>query len=396
MAARVWALVVARRHLLLALWALGWFGFAFAPAEHAFNDWQFFEYGARVVVHLDRHYPGGALHVYADYPFIQIGPPALLLVAALQWLPPHVVALVCGLAMTLAGGVALHCLEVAAVRLRPDVGARIRPVATTGGLLLLAAWGAGVGRFRHLDDVLALTCVAVAVRCCASGRRWWLAGVLVGTAAAAKPWALVLAPVLLALPRRHRAPAAVVAVVACAAWWLPFVVADPRTVSALGGFAPHVDAGSALHALGVRGLTPVWVHPVQVGAGFVAGCVVALRGRWYAAPLAALAARVLVDPQVWSYYGMAVLLAAATADLVGGRRRLPLCTLVATVALYTVPAVAPAAVTGWVRVLWAVGTLGWLSVGLARPSRLAGGRVAGVGLGERGLHHGQEGVVLLR
>jgi hypothetical protein len=390
MAGRLSALAVRWRHLVLLLWALGWFAFRFLPAEHAFNDWQFFEYGARVVVHLDEHYPGGALHVYADYPFVQIGPPALLLVAALQWLPPHVVALACGLAMTAAGAVAFRSAEAAAIRLGRRDAARVRAAATVSGLLVLAAWGAGVGRFRHLDDVIALTSVALAVRCCAAGRRWWVVAVLVGLAAAAKPWALVLAPVLLALPRRDRAPAAALALVSCAVWWVPFVVADRRTVGALGGFAPHVDAGSALHALGVTGLTPVWVHPLQVGAGVVAGCVLAVHGRWYAAPLAALAARVLVDTQVWSYYGMGVLLAAVIVDLVAATRRLPACTLVAAAALYAVPAVAPPGVASWVRVLWAVGTLGWLAAGRV-PRLLPDGQR----LGEGGLDHRKERVVLV-
>jgi hypothetical protein len=317
------------------------------------NDWQFFEFGARVLVHYDRHYPGGA-HLYADYPWLQIGPPPLLLVGLAQPLLPRTVTLLFGVVMALAGVVAFGAIERASARiagLRPA-----GPAALVAGAVFLAAWGNGVGRFRHLDDVVALTATALAVAVCASGRRWWVAGLLLGLAAASKPWAIVFAPVLFGLPRRDRARATLTLLASCAVWWVPFVVADPRTVGALGQFTPFVSSGSVLSTLGVAGVTPLWVHPVQTATALVVGLAVGARGRWYAVPLAALATRVLLDTQAWSYYGMSLLFATVLLDLATRGRRVPVLTLATAVVWYLPPLVAPGA-AGWLRLLWGVAAL---------------------------------------
>ena len=63
-----------------------------------------------------------------------------------------------------------------------------------------------------------------------------LAGLCVGLAAGAKPWALVFLPILLVLPGRARWHAATWAVAAVCAAWLPFVLADPGTLTATAHF----------------------------------------------------------------------------------------------------------------------------------------------------------------
>jgi hypothetical protein len=357
------------RLVLLTAWVGAWFAERFGRVEHAFyrgramNDWQFFEFGARVLVHYDRHYPGG-MHLYADYPWLQIGPPPLLLVGLAQPLPPRTVTLLCGVVMALAGVVAFGGVERAAARL---TGARPAPAAVlVAGAVFLAAWGNGVGRFRHLDDVVALTATGLAVAVCASGRRWAVAGLLLGLAAASKPWAIVFAPVLFGLPRRDRARATLVLLGSCALWWLPFVVADPRTVGALGQFTPFVSPGSVLATLGVTGVTPLWVHPVQIAVALVVGLAVGARGSWAAVPLAALATRVLLDTQAWSYYGMSLLFATMLFDLATRGRRLPVLTVVTAAIWYVPPLLVPGA-TGWLRLGWAVAAL---AAACGLPARL--------------------------
>jgi len=53
------------------------------------TDWLTFEYAARVLLHWPKYSSMGGppLHLYAHNPWIQIGPPAVLAVAAVQWLP---------------------------------------------------------------------------------------------------------------------------------------------------------------------------------------------------------------------------------------------------------------------------------------------------------------------
>jgi hypothetical protein len=224
--------------LLVVVMGSAVYGVFFDPLRYL-SDWLIFEIGARTLTHWHHLviYSGSPLHVYADDPMIQIGPPSLLLVVATQWMSPHVVSALWVGIMTLMGLASVGFLEAAARRVAgPAHATRIRVVTLVTGVPLLAAWGYECAKFHHLDDALALLFTALAVWLCATGRSGWLVGVALGVAAASKPWAIVMAPLVLGLPREKRAPAALGLVATAAAFWGPFVMAAPQTVHALGLF----------------------------------------------------------------------------------------------------------------------------------------------------------------
>jgi hypothetical protein len=79
---------------------------------------------------------------------------------------------------------------------------------------------------------MALLAVAGAMLACARGRLVWVVGFALGVAGACQPWAIVAAPILLALPPRRMVSGTLAFVEPAAVWWLPFVVAAPGTVTA--------------------------------------------------------------------------------------------------------------------------------------------------------------------
>ena len=113
----------------------------------------------------------------------------------------------------------------------------------------MPVWAELAVHYAHLDDALALALLMAAIHAVARSRPL-AAALLLAASAGAKPWALAFVPLLLVLPRVrwHRAAAVWLAVVVAA--WLPFVLADPKTLHASGFAIPNV-ASSSLRALGV-------------------------------------------------------------------------------------------------------------------------------------------------
>jgi hypothetical protein len=350
--------IVRHRYLLLMAWAIPWFVAANQHRSTGLSDWLVFEFGARTLIHYNAHYGSGALHLYAHYPFVQIGPPALVVVAAVQWLPHNSSSAWLAGLMALAGVWAVRSAESTARALLPaDHHQRIRLMTLCAGSLAIPVWAYEAGQWRHLDDVMAICFVLAATSLVARRRFWWLAGALLGLAVAAKPWALILAPVLLGLARSERPKAAMVAIVSAAACWAPFVIGGPGTLNALGGYKLRVGAASTLHLLGVHAIvSPVWVRPVQMVGGFIFMVVLARRSHWVAIPFAGLAFRVVTDPQTWVYYGMGPVLAAVLWDSMQSRRW-PLWTVATVVVEYAVPFQWPAS-AGVVRLVWALAVFG--------------------------------------
>jgi hypothetical protein len=189
----------------------------------------------------------------------------------------------------------------------------------------MAAWGDCAGWWHHLDDMLALALASAAAYLIARHQAWWLAAALLGTAAATKPWAIIFVPIIFGVPRVRRSQAALVLVVTAGLWWLPFIIGGPGTVSSLAHFPVQMRPGAVFWPLGVHGFVQGWLRPVQFAGGIAAGALIARRGEraWLAAPLAALAVRVITDPYSFSYYGLGPVLFAILWDLTrpGSRRR---------------------------------------------------------------------------
>jgi hypothetical protein len=327
---------------ILALWGLLLQQILYNNSGYS---WHFFADAATLLV--GGHPPGdalpGGLHLYANYPQFQFGPLTLLLATAARLFTSDGGWIVVVWTMTLCGFAVLYLIELLVGMLRPDIDASPKAKLITmliGGGSFLTSWELLAVHFGHLDDVLALVLIA-ATAVLVAARDATLAGVCAGLAVDAKPWALACVCVLLALPGRERWRGLVVAVLVIAVAWLPFELADPRTLTAAGTFAIPNVAASALRALGVHTSgTPSWDRIAQVALGCALGAVAVIRRRPAAVIALGIGARLLLDPSVYTYYTAGLAMGLLLWDLTGYARPMPLlsvlCLAGLTVAVFTV------------------------------------------------------------
>jgi hypothetical protein len=300
----------------VAAWTALW---AWLQSNPAGLSWHFFVSGSQLL------FNGAGLNLYAQHPELQIGPLAFLVAAPLTLLggAAQPVALIL---MTAAGPLCLAWIAP----LVPDSQRRLRVFLAT--LVLMPAWTVLSVRFGHLDDVVALVLAVGALRAVAANRAA-LAGLALGAAVAAKPWAVGFIPLLLVLDRQRLA-AAGSALAGVIAAWAPFMIANPGTLVALRppvGVAPS----SGLHALGYRGdLIPAWDRVGQFVLAPVAALAPVFRGRWPGLFLVAVAIRLAMDPKDNPYYIGGAALAAVIFDLLATRRTIPWATLLTVVFLW--------------------------------------------------------------
>ncbi|HEX3784779.1 MAG TPA: hypothetical protein VHX38_34395 [Pseudonocardiaceae bacterium] len=310
-------------------------------------SWHFFAEAASLLIGqhpADDAFPGG-LHLYANYPQLQFGPLTVLITVLLLPFSDGGWFLVTWF-MTLTGLVVLYLLDRTVRALRPDVDLNGWPAAITmlvGGVSFLVSWELLAVHFGHLDDVLALLLLAMAMAAAADNAQI-LAGLCVGLAVDAKPWALACAVLLLGpcCERPLRASwraVAVAGLVICVAW-LPFVLGDPHTLSAAASFTIPNSPASALRALGVTSAnTPPWDRAAQIGIGCLLGAVAILRRRFAAVLALGIGARIALDPSVYSYYTAGLALGVLLWDLAGYRRPAPRLSLVCLIGLTLAPVV---------------------------------------------------------
>jgi len=284
--------------------------------------------------------PGG-LHLYANYPQLQIGPLAFVITQGLRHLGPHQGVFVTEVVLSAAGLYVVHALMQIAVTVRPELGQR--PVALhltvlVGGAVFLFSWVELAATFTHLDDAVALVLAVLAVRAAIADRPV-LTGLCIGLATDAKPWALVFLPILFVLPVRAWARAAACTLATIAVAWLPFALADHGTVAAMHYTIRNLP-GSALRALGVNDpRTPSWDRAAQLVIGWLLATAAVWRGRWPAVILLGVGARIALDPADHGYYTAGLLLGALLWDVLGTRRPVPLWTVTSFIALTAVHAV---------------------------------------------------------
>jgi hypothetical protein len=298
-------------------------------------SWHFFYGGARRMVGLNyRGYvlPGG-LHLFANYPQLQIGPLSFVAALPLAVLPRDVAQPIAIVRMAVAGPLTVWLVADAAKRLRPWSTREAIWSGVAAWVFVAPLWFQLSIRFGHLDDALALLLLAAAINALSRANPT-VAALCIGAAAASKPWAIATIPLALAATDgrrlRHLVEAAVVAVLP----WLPFVLGDSRTIHAAGSFKIRVVPTSALALFNVTGGTPSWVRPVQFAGGALLVALCVASGRWAAAVLIAVALRLGTDPNVYPYYSTGLLVGAAIWDLLGSRLRVPLLTAAAFVTMY--------------------------------------------------------------
>jgi hypothetical protein len=326
-------------HLLaLSGWTAAWFAIL---APRGGIAWKFFTGGSELLFGTSRGGvpPGGGLHVYASHPQLQIGPLSFVAAAVLRPIGPHQGLVAAQIALSAVGVILVHAIGVIAAALRPDLTAhpgRLRWTVLVGGAVFLIAWVELSVAYTHLDDGLALALAVLAVRAVATDRPV-LAGVCLGLAADAKPWALVFLPILLVLPGRGRWNAGGWALAAAGAGWLPFVIADTGTLTAARYTIYNLPA-SGLRALGVTDpLTPSWDRPAQLAAGWALGAIAILRRRWPAVILLGVGARIALDPAVHGYYTAGVMVGALLWDTLSSRRPYPAWSLASFAVLNLAP-----------------------------------------------------------
>jgi hypothetical protein len=297
------------------------------PVWTSGGDWQLLSSGAHIL------FSGRALHAYVLVTDVQAGPSALVTVHALQAGPVSLVlvrlltivspgsgAVFAHVLMTLELPALLWLAEGIRASASPGpVGVLRRRVATlVAGLATVPVWDNFSALLPHVDDGLALLCAMLGMLC-VSRQRWLPAAMCVGLAAGAKPWAIGAMAILIGLSH-HRVRALLVAVSVAAAAWLPFLLGDPRTLSAAAGGHFLVSADAPLRILHLLPTNaPPWQRTVEMTAILVAASLVAARRGWRDAFAAGMLARLLFECATFPYYDADSLMALAAADVVSRR-----------------------------------------------------------------------------
>jgi len=278
-------------------------------------------------------YPGrGGIHLYASYPKLQSGPLAFVAALPIAVLSSRAGDAVAVTVMYAAGPIIVWLIADAAQRTFGLARRQVVVQALLFWALLAPLWGQLAICFGHFDDVLVLGLLAGATN---AMTRWraTTAAVLLGAAAAAKPWGLAFLPLALVCADGRRLRHLLEATAVAALVWLPFLAVDVHTFRA-ATFKIAISPNSVMALFHPIGKTPSWVRPVQFfgGAGLALGCV--LSRRWAAVAAVAIALRIGTDPHVYSYYTTGMLVATGIWDLLGSRWRFPVATVIGFVALY--------------------------------------------------------------
>jgi hypothetical protein len=346
---------------VLTAWTAAWF---MILAPRGGIAWKFFVQGSSLLFTSQSSVWGrtGGLHLYANYPQLQIGPLAFAAAQLLRHLGPDNGLVTAELIMTAMGLVLVYAVEQIARTVRPGLAGSqaLRRTLLTGGGVFMIAWVELTAAYGHLDDALALLCAVTALWAAVMARPM-MTGLLVGLAIDAKPWALIFLPLLfLASERggaadvagpatgvRTKAQAQVRSRARARAWglaagcalavviagWLPFFVADPATMTA-AHFTIRNMPDSALRAVGFSTpRTPSWDRSAQIVLAWVLGGLALWRKRPAAVIMLAAGARIALDPGTHGYYTAAVMAGALVWDAMGARRPFPLWSVLSFCAL---------------------------------------------------------------
>lgn len=322
------------------------------------SDWRYLEQGSLIMYGGGPH---GGLHTYAAYSQLQIGPLSFAVArGATAVTAVHAALLISGLILLLLPAV-LRMSEQAVVRAGRPVSRRAVVVV---GAVAAPVWAELASR-HHLDDALVVATIVATAWMIAN--EWSVAAALFAVAGcAAKPWAVIALPMLLALPRR-RGLALTIAVSGVALVYLPFVVTDPGTLHA--GRPNVLVSGSSLLTLagfpvGVIPSAGVRIAQLVVAVLLCAWLATRSPSGYLAVPVVGVATRLLLDPGTFPYYAGGLVGVGLVLDM-WSPRRVPTFTglgLGVWVASYTSAGIAPALV----RTLLLVGAL---AVALALADR---------------------------
>jgi hypothetical protein len=330
-------------------------------------SWHYFDRAAALVFGgLRLHGRVVGLHLYHVLPADQFGPLSIVAAQGLRdFGGRHVVML--AHVVLLALGLVIVWLVADAVNHTAPHYAGSRGAFLVAGGIFVWEWNHLALDFLHIDDAIAVVCVAIAVDAIARSSRWWWPAVAIGAAIAAKPWAIMFLPLLVAAPYGRRRLALAVAGFVGVAAWLPFLLADSKTLLATRYTIP-IDPGSVLRLFGVHSRrTPPWDRFAQLGAALALGMAAIGRRRWQGVVLVGVAVRIMLDPSARTYYTTGFVFAAMVWDLLEPRWWLPFTTICAA-ALLELPPVLGATPTE-AAVLRLISAAGAIAVVLALPVR---------------------------
>lgn len=300
--------------------------------DHA-RAWHYFASAADLL--FEPSSPDGGLEMYRAHPEFQFGPLAVLVASVFVGLPDRFEVWSVMVVGAVAGvGVVAVLLDTPRQREDGVVARHGQWAVLAIGLPFLYMWLRLSAYTAHIDDVVALCALVASGAFVQRGRGGW-ATVALFVAAAAKPWAVIFAPMAALVPGRFRLVRPLVVAALSVGTWMPFLLGAPGTFEALRGFVIDVNAASGLRVLGLADVsTPGWVRPVQFGLGIaMTSAVVLLRRSWSSALLAGVCVRLLFDPATLHYYSVAFVIAALAWELDRFPTQLPWRTLVATLVL---------------------------------------------------------------
>ncbi len=270
------------------------------------------------------------LSLYAQHPELQMGPLTFVVAAPFVLLLHGVVGEVAGMLLMLAVGLVI-VREVRIISVGRDTEPDLRWFVTA--LLLLSVWAELAVHWGHLDDALAMLGGVVGLRLVREGHPVG-AAIAFGLAVDFKPWALPFAVLLFLAPRRQWAAVATACAVVVCAGWLPFILGDPGTLTALK-FGIPVDAASTLHLFdSVARTTPRWDRYAQALIAIVVAAIAIWRRRWASVLLIVVAIRLLLDPATKNYYDAGLTVGTAVFDVAAGVGLLPIVTIGSILLVY--------------------------------------------------------------
>jgi len=308
-------------------------------------SWRYFDEAAAVVFGARKlHGIHVGLRLYEVRPGDQFGPLSIVAAQALRVLGgSHVVML--AHIVFLAAGIGILWLVIDAARHSTHGVLVSRGGVLLAGALFLYEWDHLALDSLHVDDAIALACAALAIDAIVRERDWWWAALAIGAATAAKPWAIMLLPLLCAVPPGRRIRAWAVAIVVGIGVWAPFVIADSKTLVAARYTIVNARS-SVLRLFGVRNpRTPKWDRLTQLVTTLGVGGLAFVRGRWAGIVLVTVAVRMMLDPGVNAYYTSGLVFGALVWDLLRPRWRWPITTAFVTL-LLELPAIVSISPTG--------------------------------------------------
>jgi hypothetical protein len=300
-----WRLFVYLRHPILLIFVVGYTWMQRSPM-----DWGLLSSSSKTL------FGPSSLSLYANHDYLQVGAPALVIIRLLTLLPgggeteAHVLLALLG--WYLVRLVERWCFPKARLLAAPLV-----PGLTTllVGLPVLLVWTSLSGGCAHVEDGLTLLAFALATRAISKWKHA-RAGLLVGLAAAFKPWGVVAFPMLWGL--RHKRRALLIGVAVVAASWLPFFIGDPATLRA-AGHGLFVQKNSTIRMLGITSTyAPTWWRAAELAGALAAAFLAGRRRDWAVAFAAGCTMRLLLDPAGFDYYIAGLVMATYLTERIVG------------------------------------------------------------------------------